>query len=267
MRFAAGSAPERPPAAWQQRQQGSNTCTVTRQRCFRQDLAMKLSWKAPPNPHPHRGSAIGRGLFRSRVSLQPLYKIGQTRQGLADGKRLGACLVSPQCKLAKLVMRHAALHLLFVSVVLAVSVCGDDLDGVCSESGVSRSGECSSQPSGNAGSRVRVVFLHHSLDMGGVERQILSTWSAVDRRRIAAEVVLFQDLGSWAAKFEDAGLPVRLFRVFASDRVHAFLSLLPLLPASGSPWPTRLCCFNSTHGTDLFPGEDSRQRAGGINVA
>ena len=100
MRFAAGSAPERPPAARQQRQQGSNTCTVTRQRCFRQDLAMELSWKAPPNPHPHRGSAIGRGLFRSRVSLQPLYKIGQTRQGLADGKRLGACLVSPQCKLA-----------------------------------------------------------------------------------------------------------------------------------------------------------------------
>lgn len=37
---------------------------------------------------------------------------------------------------------------------------------------------------------VRVAFVHHALDMGGVERQIQATWGAVDKSNLEAEVIL-----------------------------------------------------------------------------
>jgi len=114
--------------------------------------------------------------------------------------------------------RQSWLQLLVVAVTLARASSGDT-EGGCGPGDELRHGTCSPlQP--DVGSRVRVAFLHHSLDMGGVERQILSTWAAVDRQRVAAEVVLFQDLGGWVDKFKTAGLPVRLFRVFSSSRVR-----------------------------------------------
>lgn len=64
--------------------------------------------------------------------------------------------------------------------------------------------------------KTRVAIVTHSMGIGGVERQILLTASAVDRGRILMEVVLFQENGLWAGKLEAMGIPVRLFRVWES---------------------------------------------------
>ncbi|KAJ1480186.1 hypothetical protein T484DRAFT_1811556, partial [Baffinella frigidus] len=115
--------------------------------------------------------------------------------------------------------RPSWLHLLVVAVTLARASSGDTgNEGGCVAGDELRHGACRPSQQPDTVPRVRVAFLHHSLDMGGVERQMLSTWAAVDRERVAAEVVLFQDLGGWADKFKTAGLPVRLFRVFSSSR-------------------------------------------------
>ena len=79
---------------------------------------------------------------------------------------------------------------------------------------------------------MRVAFVHHALHMGGVERQIELTWSAVQAAlrserahppharvpacapRVVAEVLLFQQHGAWAGRIEALGLPVSVFPVY-----------------------------------------------------
>jgi hypothetical protein len=79
-----------------------------------------------------------------------------------------------------------------------------------------------------------VAFVHHALHMGGVERQIELTWSAVRASsaaassseggdgnevkcasRIAAEVLLFQERGAWADRIEELGMRVLLFPIYS----------------------------------------------------
>jgi hypothetical protein len=62
--------------------------------------------------------------------------------------------------------------------------------------------------------------------MGGVERQIELTWSAVERQgglvagecgsRVTAEVLLFQERGAWAERIEGMGIKVSLYPIFDS---------------------------------------------------
>ncbi len=65
-------------------------------------------------------------------------------------------------------------------------------------------------------SKIRVAFVHHAMDMGGVERQIRLTCAAVDKNSVDFEVLLFQSRGKWADHLDEVGVPVRLFRVWRS---------------------------------------------------
>uniref|UniRef100_A0A7S4JQU8 Glycosyl transferase family 1 domain-containing protein n=3 Tax=Guillardia theta TaxID=55529 RepID=A0A7S4JQU8_GUITH len=62
--------------------------------------------------------------------------------------------------------------------------------------------------------KVKIAFVHHALDMGGVERQIETTWLSIDHQQFDGAVVLYQRLGGWATKFESFGLRAVLFPIF-----------------------------------------------------
>jgi hypothetical protein len=86
-------------------------------------------------------------------------------------------------------------------------VCDGDAEALCKD-------ETCRQRDPN--SNIKVAFVHHSMDVGGVERQIRLICASADKNQVKFEILVFLGRGEWAEHLEQSGVPVHLFQVWKS---------------------------------------------------
>lgn len=56
---------------------------------------------------------------------------------------------------------------------------------------------------------IKILFIHHRMDCGGVEKALFDLVSLLDKHIFDIKILLHEDGGEWEQKFRDAGIPVK----------------------------------------------------------